>query len=211
MGRCQIHGAEDPDRHPSSLRSHLHWHLDAVRRGLRKPMLLQIHLYEQWYVDAADRIPQRLFDAPNNPTPAGQCIIAVAGLPFALGVLNTSAPFSSPVIFNLRAHYDWQVGGYHPFAWVGVSHTGASSNEPANYPDGNAAVPAESTLLRYTIPAYTTYDAALGVARDNWTAQLTGSNLSNSDAATNLSSAPFIRATIPMRPRVLTLLFSHSF
>jgi iron complex outermembrane recepter protein len=148
---------------------------------------------------------------PSNPTPSGECITLVGGLPFALGVLNTSAPFSSPLIVNLRAHYDWHVGDYHPFAWVGVSHTAASSNEPANYPDGNALAPAVTGVLRYTIPAYTIYDAGLGVTKDHWRAQLTGSNLSNSNAATNISSAQFIKATIPLRPRVLTLTFSYTF
>jgi iron complex outermembrane recepter protein len=148
---------------------------------------------------------------PKNPTPAGQCVTVVAGQRFALGVLDTSTPFSSPLIFNLRAHYDWHVGDYHPFAWVGVSHTAASSNEPANYPDGNAPAPVETGVLKYTIPANTTYDAALGVSKDHWKAQLAGSNLSNSNAATNISSAQFIKATIPLRPRVLTLLLSYSF
>ena len=148
---------------------------------------------------------------PNNPTPAGQCITVVKGQRFALGVLNGSIPYSSPLIFNLRAHYDWHVGDYRPFAWVGVSHIAASSNEPENFPDGNAPVPAESGVLRYTIPAYTTYDAALGVSKDRWKAQLTGSNLSNSNAATNISSAQFIKATIPLRPRVVMFLFSYTF
>ena len=138
---------------------------------------------------------------PKNPTPAGQCITVVAGQPFALGVLSSSPPFSSPLIFNVRAHYDWHAGDYHPFAWIGVSHTAALSNEPKNFPDGNAPGPVESTVLRYTIPAYTTYDGALGVSGDNWKAQLTGSNLSNASAPTNISSAQFIRATVPLRPQ----------
>jgi len=41
--------------------------------------------------------------------------------------------------------------------------------------------------------------------------QLTGKNLSNSDAATNISSAPFIKATIPLRPRVLMAEFTYRF
>ncbi len=109
---------------------------------------------------------------PNNPTPAGQCITVVAGQLFGLGVLSSSIPFSPPVIFNLRANYDWYVGDYRPFAWVGVNHTAATSNEPKNYPDGDAplapgssAQAGESAVLRYTIPAYTTYDAAFGVSR----------------------------------------------
>jgi iron complex outermembrane recepter protein len=147
---------------------------------------------------------------PNNPTPAGQCISVVAGQTFALGVLESSLPYSPPFMFNLRAHYDWRIGDFHPFAWAGVSHNGASSNEPKNFPDGNAPEPVPSTVLRYTIPAYTVYDAGLGVDKDHWSAQFTGSNLSNSNAATNISSAQLIKATIPMRPRVVMLRVSYS-
>jgi iron complex outermembrane recepter protein len=155
---------------------------------------------------------------PYNPTPAGQCITVILGQPYAaFGVLNTSPPFSPPIKFDLRARYDWSTGAYEPFAWVGASHIGAMRNEPASFPDGNDAgqvlsyPPVGSKVLKYTIPAYTTYDAALGVVTHNWTAQLTGSNLSNSHAATNISAAQWIKATIPLRPRVLMLTMSYKF
>ena len=94
-----------------------------------------------------------------------------------------------------------------------ASHFGSMHNELASYPDGLS--PAEnlptSSLDRYTIPAYTTYDAAVGVSKDTWTVQLTGSNLSNSNAVTNVSSAQLIKATIPLRPRVLMARFAYRF
>jgi iron complex outermembrane receptor protein len=155
---------------------------------------------------------------PYNPTPAGQCITVILGEPYAaFGVLNTSPPFSPPLMFDLRARYDWSAGAYTSFAWVGASHIGAMRNEPAGFPEGNDAgqvlsyPPVGNKVLKYTIPAYTTFDATLGVVKDNWTAQLTGSNLSNSDAATNISAAQWIKATIPLRPRVLMLTMSYRF
>ena len=148
---------------------------------------------------------------PNNPTPAGECITVVNGAPYELGVLDTPAPFSSPVIFNFRTRYDWRASACNLFAWVGVSHMGASSNEPANFPDGNAPAPVASTLLKYPIPAYTTYDGALGVSKDGWTVRLTGSNLANSNAATNVTFAQFVKATVPLRPRVMMAEFVYQF
>ena len=152
---------------------------------------------------------------PHNPTPAGQCITQVAGAPYTspFDTLHSSLPFSPPVLFNLRARYDWTTGEYRPFAWVGASHIASMHSEPASFPDGldPAHNPPNSTVLRYTIPGYTTYDAAIGVSKDSWTAQLTGSNLSNSNAATNISSAPYIKATIPLRPRVLMAEFGYRF
>ena len=152
---------------------------------------------------------------PNNPTPAGECITVVGGLPYPgpWGPAGTSAPFAPPQMFNLRARYDWSIGSYRPFAIASAGHIASMSNAPGSFPDGNA--PAESppttTFLRYTIPAYTIYDASFGVTKDNWTAQISGSNLTNVYAATNVSSGQFIRAEIPLRPRVLSVMFGYKF
>jgi len=86
-------------------------------------------------------------------------------------------------------------------------------NEPASFPDGlnPAENPPTTPLDRYTIPAYTTYDAAVGVSQDTWTVQLTGSNLTNVYGPTNISSAQLIKATTPLRPRVLMANFALRF
>jgi hypothetical protein len=41
--------------------------------------------------------------------------------------------------------------------------------------------------------------------------QISGSNLTNSDASTFTSSAQFIKSEVPLRPRVLTLGFGYKF
>ena len=94
-----------------------------------------------------------------------------------------------------------------------ASHFGSMHNEPASFPDDliSAENPPTTPLDRYTTPAYTIYDGAVGVSKDTWTVQLTGSNLSNSDAVTNVSSAQLIKATIPLRPRVLMANFTLRF
>jgi iron complex outermembrane recepter protein len=150
-----------------------------------------------------------------NPTPVGQCITQVNGLPYTnpYGVLNTSPAYSPPLQFNLRARYDMTFLDYKPFVMVGANHVGSMRNEPASFPNGNLPQynPPTTTLLLYTMPGYTTYDAAIGVAKDNWTAQITGSNLSNSDASMNTSSGQFIKTEVPLRPRVLTFQFGLKF
>ncbi len=155
----------------------------------------------------------------HNPTPKGRCITQVNGAPYTnpFGQLGTRPPFSPPWMFNLRARYDWTAGAYQPFAWIGASHIASMSNQPANFPDGNApsANPPTgwptTTLLRYQIPGYTTYDGGLGVAKDNWTAQIQGYNLTNAYGPTNISSGQFIKAEIPLRPRVITFLIGYRF
>ena len=150
-----------------------------------------------------------------NPTPIGACITQVKGAPFAnpYGVVGSSLPFSPAWQFNLRGRYDWTFDTYKPFVWVGANHTGASRNEPPSYPSGDTAAQSipTTTLLLYSMPGYTTYDAGMGVLKDNWTVQLTGSNLSNSDASTFTSSGQFIKSETPLRPRVLTLQFGYKF
>jgi iron complex outermembrane recepter protein len=154
--------------------------------------------------------------AAGNPTPIGSCITQINGLPYTnpYGVLDTSPAFSPPLQFNLRARYDWTMGDYKPFAMVGANHIGSQRNEPASFPNGNGAfcspVPT-TTLCLYTMPGYTTYDAAIGVAKDSWTAQINGSNLTNSNASTNTTSGQFIKSEIPLRPRVLMLQFGYKF
>jgi hypothetical protein len=145
----------------------------------------------------------------------GTCITQINGAPYTnpYGVLGTAPAFSPPLQFNLRARYDLPLGDYKTFATVGANHIDTMRNEPASYPNGNSpseAIPT-TTLLLYTMPGYTTYDAAIGVAKDNWTAQVTGNNLTNSDASTFTSSGDFIKSEVPLRPRVLTLTFGYKF
>jgi outer membrane receptor protein involved in Fe transport len=152
----------------------------------------------------------------------GSCITQINGLPYTnpYGVLGTSPAYSPPLQFNLRARYDMTINDYKPFAMVGANHVGSMRNEPASFPDGNlqtsgggclVGTTPNTTLCKYTMPGYTTYDAAIGVAKDQWTAQLSGSNITNSDASTNTSSGQFIKTVVPLRPRVLTVEFGYKF
>jgi outer membrane receptor protein involved in Fe transport len=117
------------------------------------------------------------------------------------------------VQFNLRARYEWNITSYHTFATFGANHTGSESNEPANFPNGDSAAEAvpTTTLLRYTIPGYTTYDAAAGISKESWSVQINVNNVFDSDAATNITTGGFIKAEIPVRPRVVTLMMGYKF
>jgi iron complex outermembrane recepter protein len=60
-------------------------------------------------------------------------------------------------------------------------------------------------------PAYSTYDASFGVAKDAWYATVFGENLANSDASTFISTDQFIVAQTPLRPRVIGLTLGYKF
>jgi iron complex outermembrane receptor protein len=113
----------------------------------------------------------------------------------------------------LRARYEFTVNDYKPWVSVGANHIGSMSNEPASYPDGDSPAfnPPTTTIERFTMPGYTTYDASVGVAKDNWLVQFTGNNLTNNDASTMTSSGGFIKQEVPLRPRVLTFGFGYKF
>jgi hypothetical protein len=106
------------------------------------------------------------------------------------------------------------MNSYRPFVWVGASHVGPMTNEPKNYSPGDNPIygnPPVTTLLLYNIPGYTTYDGAFGVSKDNWTAQVTGSNLTDAYGPTNITSGQYVKAEIPLRPRVVMFLISYVF
>jgi iron complex outermembrane receptor protein len=158
----------------------------------------------------------------NNPTPLGACITQINGQPYTnpYGVLDTSPAFSPAMEFNVRARYDYAIFDYKTFVTVGANHIGSQRNEPASFPDGNLETTAggclvngipNTTLCKYTMPGYTTYDAAIGISKNSWTAQLTGSNITNSDASTNTASNQFIKTEVPLRPRVITVQLGYKF
>jgi outer membrane receptor protein involved in Fe transport len=158
--------------------------------------------------------------AEPNPPPdraaVGQCITQIKGIPFVnpFGVKGGVSAFSPKVQFNVRGRYEWSVDTYKMFATAGVSYTGEQFTQPANYTPGTtpSQIPVpNTTYLRYELPGYATADAAVGVSRNNWTAQLYGSNLFDNEASTFTSSAQFIKSEVPLRPRVIGMKLTDNF
>jgi iron complex outermembrane receptor protein len=152
---------------------------------------------------------------PNSPT-LGKCITEIKGKPFVnpFGVQGGVSAFSPKFQGNLHGRYEWDVAAFKAFASADVSYTGKMFTQPANYTPGSA--PSESpipdtTYLRFELPAYTTFGGAIGVSRDNWTVQLVGSNLGNSHASTFTSTAQFIKAEVPLRPRQVSIRISATY
>jgi outer membrane receptor protein involved in Fe transport len=161
-------------------------------------------------------IPAPAGDTDPGRAAVGSCITEIKGIPFVnpFGVKGGISAFSPRVQFNVRARYDWMVSDFKMFASAGVSYTGKMYNQPANYTPGTAPnefpVP-DTTYLRYLMPAYATADASLGVARDNWSAEIFGTNLFDSEASTFTTSSEFIKAIVPLRPRVIGLKITAGF
>ncbi|MDP9082539.1 MAG: TonB-dependent receptor [Pseudomonadota bacterium] len=155
----------------------------------------------------------------NNPSSGtfGRCITEVvnpagvlAPLVSVYGPQGGTPAFSPKLQYNLRARYDWASNDYKPYVMAGVNHVGGMYNQIDNGTTNYVGNPF-TTLLRYYQPGYTTYDASLGIAKDNWTAEAFGTNLSNSNASVFTSSAQFIKSEVPLRPRVVGVKFGYKF
>jgi iron complex outermembrane receptor protein len=153
---------------------------------------------------------------------AGQCITqtiksgSVNAITSPLGEPDSRTAFSPSLQFSVLARYDWNLfKDYRAFVSAGASHTGGMFNQPAGYPTPGVGstplYPATSVRERFYQPSYTTYDASLGVSKDQWTATFYGQNLSNSDASTYTSTAQYIEMEVPLRPRVLGLRLDYKF
>ena len=127
------------------------------------------------------------------------------------GPIDAPSADAPPIQFSLRARYDWSIaGGYTPFIQVAATHNGHSFTQAGSNPTiGAGAI--STGRLRFENPAYTTYDASFGVAKDAWWVNVYGENLSNSNASVFVSTDQFIVAQTPLRPRVLGAAFGYKF
>ncbi len=63
----------------------------------------------------------------------------------------------------------------------------------------------------YDLPAFTTYDAALGVGKDAWLVQVYGENLTDTRAQLYANYTQWYKAITVSRPRTIGLRFSYKF
>ena len=139
--------------------------------------------------------------------PLGSCANVVN--PFgAQGSPSANAP---PLQFSVRARYDWIFAGYIPFVQFGATHSGHSFTQAGANPLITTGGALSTSRGRFENPAYTTYDASLGVGKDAWSLTVYGENLSNSDASVFQSTDQFIVERTPLRPRVIGAVFGYKF
>jgi iron complex outermembrane receptor protein len=118
---------------------------------------------------------------------------------------------SPPLQFSLRARYQWSIGEAEAFFQAGVSHVGHSYTQAGSNPSIAQAGGITTGRLRFENPAYSTYDASLGISKDAWNVSIAGENLANSNAAVFTSTDQFIVAQTPLRPRVFSVNFGWKF
>jgi len=122
------------------------------------------------------------------------------------GALGSPLAQSPPFQGNLRVRYEVPFGDYLSFVQAGVSRQGGSYAST-----DQLTKTLQGASVAFYDPGFTTYDAAAGVSKDDWTAQLYGENLTNTNANLFSSYNDFVKATTVNRPRTLGLRFSYKF
>jgi hypothetical protein len=158
-------------------------------------------------------------NVPGSPN-YGQQITFACRTAYGVGCAAVTSPFgpigapsadAPPIQFSLRARYEWTMAGYNPFVQFGAVHNGISFTQAGSNPTIAEAGSVSTGRLRFENPAYSTFDASIGVAKDAWIVTAFGENLGNSNASTFVSTDQFIVAQTPLRPRVLGLSCSYKF
>jgi outer membrane receptor protein involved in Fe transport len=127
------------------------------------------------------------------------------------GPVGSPSANSPPLQFSARIRYDWAVSGYAPYVQLGATHSGHSFTQAGANPTFGLGETVTNSRGRFENPAYTIYDASIGVAKDAWYANLYVENLSDSNASVFVSTDQFIVEQTPLRPRVIGLTFGYTF
>ena len=139
--------------------------------------------------------------------PLGVCTPVVN--PF--GPIGAPSASSPPVQFSLRARYEFKLGEYQTFVQASAAHSGHSFTQAGANPTIAAAGLISTTRLRFEDPAFTNIDAAVGVAKDAWNAQVYAENLANANTSLFTNADQYIVAQTPMHPRVIGVKIGYSF
>jgi outer membrane receptor protein involved in Fe transport len=157
-----------------------------------------------WNSSSLTNSPYLIGNVPGNAENGLPLLTA----PNPFGLKGSSLPQSPPFQGNIRARYEWVINDYKPFVQIGGQRTAHSRSLPGNVP---AIAVGEITTQAYDQPGYSTYDASLGVSKDNWNVQLVGQNLGNTNGKTFISASEAIETQSVIRPRVISLKGGYKF
>jgi iron complex outermembrane recepter protein len=172
-------------------------------RGLETEVVGRV-THELTVIGSASWNSSNLSNAPLLKQPNGQPIVipVLAGQNnyggSAFGQPDSPLAESPPFQASLRARYEFLVGDYKAFWQVGGTHQAHSYSATGN-------------IQTYDQAGFSTYDASLGVAKDAWTAQFYGQNLTNTRANLFENGNQFVTAETINRPRTMGVKFGFKF
>jgi outer membrane receptor protein involved in Fe transport len=181
---------------------------------------LTLQYAASWNQSVQTNSPALINNVPGSAN-YGKPITTVCGGSFYTGscvpIANPFGPVGAPsadappIQMSARGRYEWTMAGYTPFVQVGFTHTGHAFTQAGANPTILPGGAINTSRGRFEIPAYSTVNASIGVAKDAWWVNLYGENLANSNASTFISTDQFIVEQTPLRPRVLGGSFGYKF
>ena len=130
----------------------------------------------------------------------------------ALGLHNpygdTGSPLaqSPPFQGNVRLRYEVPLGDYHAFVQAAAArraHSLSTTDRLSTQVDG--------TSVAYDLPGFTTYDMSVGIAKDAWTAQIYGTNITDTRGVDFSTYAQRVKEDYVIRPRTVMLRIGYKF
>ena len=107
---------------------------------------------------------------------------------------------------NIRIRYEFPINEYQAFWQVAGTH---QSGSYANTDPLSRTL--QGVSVDFRDPGFSTYDAAAGIAKDAWTMQIYGVNISNTQGVPFSSYSEYVKMNTIIRPRTLGLRFSCKF
>jgi outer membrane receptor protein involved in Fe transport len=165
-----------------------------------------------WNSSEQTNSPYLIADNPAllaNPASAAEFGKPITSVANPFGPPGAPTANSPPIQGNLRIRYEFSLSGYNCFMQIGGSHTGHSFTQTGSNPSLSVGANISTALLRFENPAYSTFDASIGVAKDRWNVQLFGLNITDKIASVFTSTSQFVEAQTVNRPRLLGVSFGY--
>ncbi len=122
------------------------------------------------------------------------------------GTLGSSLAGAPAFQGNLRLRYEFAFDNGHAFAQIGMAHQSSSLAST-----DRLSLDLQGNSVAYDLPAFTTFDAAIGASKGGWTAQVYGENLTDTRAQLFANYSLGYKAVTVNRPRTIGLRFSYKF
>ena len=122
------------------------------------------------------------------------------------GALGSPLAGAPPFQGNIRARYEFPFDGYDVFGQIDTvhqSHSLATTDQLSLDQQGNS--------IGYDLPAFTTYDGALGFRKNAWLVQAYGENLTDTRAELYANHTEWYKAVTVSRPRTIGVRINYKF
>jgi iron complex outermembrane recepter protein len=122
------------------------------------------------------------------------------------GALGSPLAGAPPFQGNIRVRYEFPFNGYDAFAQIDAIHQSHSHSTT-----DQLSLDLQGNTTAYDLPAFTTYDGALGAGKDSWLVQVYAENLTDTRAQLYANYSEWYKAITVSRPRTIGLRFSYKF